>query len=412
MEHQMPLSRMPTLRQLRAFACVAKSGSVGAAASLLGLTQPAVTQALTKLESIVGTTLLSRTPNGSFPNAAGEKFLPYVVRCFGLLSECLYELFLIEPAKCSYKSPSITHKLTDTHLRCLLAIVEAPLFEVAARQVDVTPASLQRSARDLEKLLARELFNKSADGLEANLTAVKFAKRVRRAFGEIQFGIEQIKNAQTDVCIRIGKDFSVNGHLIGEVIAEFLTAYPMAVIDLQDDGYEALLANLHSGKLDILISNTRLPSDVRDIVEHACLRDDYHIVARRHHPLTRSGADISLSELARFPWTIPPAGTPRLESLQSLFANSQHQPKISVESNSTSLQRHLLENSDCLTILSMREIKTDLAPLSEIEFLPYRESLGAAFLKCVVRANWEPTKLQQHFMDYFRRHCEAVAHCN
>lgn len=61
----------PSLRQLRTFLAVVETGSVSAAARLLHLTQPAVSQQLRELERGLGVRLLERAAGRMIPNAAG-----------------------------------------------------------------------------------------------------------------------------------------------------------------------------------------------------------------------------------------------------------------------------------------------------------------------------------------------------
>jgi LysR family transcriptional regulator of gallate degradation len=60
------------LRRLVMLDAVMRSGSTGAAARLLGLSQPAVSDALSKLEAETGTRLLDRGTAGSAGTEAGK----------------------------------------------------------------------------------------------------------------------------------------------------------------------------------------------------------------------------------------------------------------------------------------------------------------------------------------------------
>ncbi len=64
-----------TLTQLNAFVLVARLGSVTAAASALGVSEPAVSQALTALRQHLGDQLISRGPNGMTLTAGGSRLL-------------------------------------------------------------------------------------------------------------------------------------------------------------------------------------------------------------------------------------------------------------------------------------------------------------------------------------------------
>jgi DNA-binding transcriptional LysR family regulator len=65
-----------TLTQLNAFVLVARLGSVTAAASALGVSEPAVSQALTALRQHLGDQLITRGPGGMKLTPGGSRLLP------------------------------------------------------------------------------------------------------------------------------------------------------------------------------------------------------------------------------------------------------------------------------------------------------------------------------------------------
>jgi DNA-binding transcriptional LysR family regulator len=73
------------LRLLRYFLAVAESGTLTAASEQLGLAQPAVSQAIAKLEAEVGTRLFQRTRRGAELTAAGVAFREEVLDGLGML---------------------------------------------------------------------------------------------------------------------------------------------------------------------------------------------------------------------------------------------------------------------------------------------------------------------------------------
>src|SRR5258708_4238954 len=69
------IGRVMTLTQLNAFVLVARLGSVTAAANALGVSEPAVSQALSALRVHLGDQLLSRGPSGMTLTAGGSRLL-------------------------------------------------------------------------------------------------------------------------------------------------------------------------------------------------------------------------------------------------------------------------------------------------------------------------------------------------
>lgn len=65
---------VPNLRHLRAFQAVAENRSITAASRQVFISQPAITQAVAKMEAALGVALFDRRPEGVFPTEAEGSF--------------------------------------------------------------------------------------------------------------------------------------------------------------------------------------------------------------------------------------------------------------------------------------------------------------------------------------------------
>src|SRR3982750_2675584 len=74
------LRSLPSMRQLRAFVAVYRTGQVSAAADQLALTQPAVTVLLREFEGKLGIKLFDRTPRGLRRTEAATEAMVYAER--------------------------------------------------------------------------------------------------------------------------------------------------------------------------------------------------------------------------------------------------------------------------------------------------------------------------------------------
>ena len=84
-----------TIRQLRSLAALSAKGSVTAASSHLGLTQPAVTQQLRQLQDLAGLPLVQRTGDGMLLTAAGREVLVLAERIEAAIADCQGALDLL-----------------------------------------------------------------------------------------------------------------------------------------------------------------------------------------------------------------------------------------------------------------------------------------------------------------------------
>src|SRR5271155_379089 len=130
-----------SFRQLKLFESVARLSSVRRASEECQLSQPAVTQAIAKLEGQIGVSLLERSASGSYLNPLGVIFQRRTERLFAQIEQALIELGA--PA-CHV--PMMASRITRSQIRSLIAIVENGSFAQAAHALGVSPATLSRAA--------------------------------------------------------------------------------------------------------------------------------------------------------------------------------------------------------------------------------------------------------------------------
>lgn len=88
-ENLVNFARRTSLRQLRAFGAVVRTRTIAAAADLLSVTPPAVTQQVHLLEDALGgVPLVERTADGPRPTDAGREVLIALTRIEAALSDC------------------------------------------------------------------------------------------------------------------------------------------------------------------------------------------------------------------------------------------------------------------------------------------------------------------------------------
>src|SRR5262245_12539017 len=296
-------SDVPSLRQLRAFHAVARCRSIGTAAKELGLSQPAVTQMIAQLEAMLDASLLDRHRTGSFPTPVGSLLLVRVERMFARIQSALGDPVVGASLSGRETIRSIENKITDTHVRALTAIAECGSFEAAARKLGISQPALHRSARDLERVVRRTLYQRMARGLAPTSQARELARRLKVALREPEYGIDEIRTAQGIFTARIviGNIPHSGTHLLSRAISQFLALYPAASVHVVDGSYEPLLDALRAGDLDLLFGVLRRPAWAADVGEEFLFSNPYVVVVRRQHPLARI-RNVTLRDLARYDW--------------------------------------------------------------------------------------------------------------
>jgi LysR family transcriptional regulator, regulator for genes of the gallate degradation pathway len=392
---------LPSLRQLRAFEAVARRNSIGAAARELGLSQPAVTQMVAQVETALVVKLLERRRSGTYLTPLGSVLLPRVGRLFAHIQAALGDPIIGASLAGRETTKSVENKITDTHIRALTAIADRGSFEAAARRLKISQPALHRSARDLERVVRRSLYQRMARGLAPTSQARELARRLKVALRELEYGIEEIRAAQGIFTARIavGNIPHSGAHLLSKAINQFLALYPSASVHVLDGPYEPLLDALRAGDLDLLFGVLRRPAWADDVREEFLFSNPYVVVVRRQHPLARV-RNVTLRELARYDWILPARGAPRREAFERLFAGSPRPPMVGIETTAPAIYKSILATTDRIALLSTLEAQ--FAEPEGLTVLAFDSPVLARTDGVARRADWRPTSLHQQFLDLLR----------
>ena len=223
----------PSLRHLRVFNMVAQLQSVRKAADAVHLSQPAVTQAITKLELQVGATLFERRSSGTYLTPAGEIFATRIAMMFAQIEDALCGFGV--PVGKGKSLSSVAARITRPQIRGLAAVADGRSFADAARRVGISQASLHRAARELERNLGKPLFHNSIYGVITTRGGAELARKLSLAMRELEWGIEEIQAAagQKGGELRIGAMPLAGSFLLAPVLNELTKLFPQVRVQVR-----------------------------------------------------------------------------------------------------------------------------------------------------------------------------------
>ena len=200
------------LRHFRVFLAVVDLHTPTAAAKKCLVSQPAVTQALAKLEREAGGILFKRTRQGFFLSERGQALEARLCRAVNRLDARLSEV-----------SPRLAVTASFAQLQALIAMSEAQSFILAARRLGLAQPTVHRAITRFEQDAGRSLFEHTSFGLVATRPCRRIAQAARIAFSVFDqadadladFDGREVGN------IRIGALPLSRAHLLPEAIAKF-----------------------------------------------------------------------------------------------------------------------------------------------------------------------------------------------
>jgi DNA-binding transcriptional LysR family regulator len=399
------------LRHLQAFIEVARCGNISRAAQQVHLSQPAITQAIAKLERELNAALFERSPNGMLLTEPGGLFRRRVQCALSHLQTGASEALRIGGKKRRGGFSHFERLLTAAQLRALIAVSGSGSFSLAARTAGLSQPSVHRAARDLERLSGVPLFEKTGKGIALTEAAQVLVRHSRLAFAELRHGSAEIKEWLGLDCgeIVIGCLPLARTYVLPKALNALAKEKPGIDVRVLTGPYDDLLYRLRHGEIDILVGALRDPAPFGDIVQTAYFHDPLAILARAGHPLTKTDL-VTAEDVWAFPWILPPEGTPARAFFEKAFgAARKERPPGVTETSSMVLVRGLLMESDRLTILSAHQMRHEIE-LGQIVALPV-DMLGSARpIGVTVRAGWRPTATYVAFLNHLRAASDIGSH--
>jgi len=369
------------LRHLQGVVKIAELGRMSAAAQAVNLTQPAMTQALARIEAMLEAPLFDRRQDGMVPTEAGLLLLPRFRAALEYVA-----------------SPHVTM----SRMRAMLALADTGSYTGAAVLTGLSLPSLHRAVSDLSLSLRRKLVDRRGRIVVMTEAGAALARSFRLARVEIEAGLAELdalKGYETRRIVVAAMPLS-RAKVIPAAVARFLRRRPLVQISIIEGSRAELLEPLRNGAVDLIVGALRDPLIEPDLVQEPLFRDRPAVIARKGHPL--EGATPTLERLAEHRWVIAAPGAPLRESWRGMFEDAGLAvPHVPIESGSVMAIRQLLIESDLLTMLSPDQVAVELeagwlvalgnAPLAQ------ERTVGVTS-----RASWRPTTIQAEFLDDLR----------
>ncbi len=363
------------LRHLRALASIARLGSISAAAQAISISQPAITQALAKLEAQCGQPFFERRPDGMVPGPAALVFAPR-----------------IEAALAHIASP----RVTMAQLHALIALADSGSYAGASETTGLAQPSLHRAIGDLSLALRRTLVERRGKGIALTEQGRKTVRAFRLARSELDAGLAELSGLAGREAGRIvvGAMPLSRARILPAAVSAFHRLYPDVAISIVEGSFHELIEPLRDGAIDLMIGALRNPAPGPDVAQQPLFDDRPVVIGRLGHPAV--GARTGIAGLATYPWIVPAPGTPLRIQWERMFEGGAV-PSVPIECGSVITIRQILIDSDFLTLLSPDQVAVELEAgwLTKIADTP--EGLTRT-IGITTRTGWRPTPMQAAFV--------------
>jgi LysR family transcriptional regulator, regulator for genes of the gallate degradation pathway len=392
------------LRRLFLFDAVCEAGGIGQAAARAGRTQPAVSLAVSKLEASFGGQLFERGFGGSELTAEGVILQRRVRRMLDQMERAVASLTGQSAASHAGK---ICRHLTDTQVRCHIAIANAGSASEAAQSLGISQPAVHRAARQIEQNVGMSLYRRRVHSVSATPAGIEFARCLSLALYEIAQASEDLAYARGQLTgkVAIGVLPLLPPRLVARAIQRLRERYPAARVTVDEGSHARLLRELRTGAIDIIIGGLREPRLMGSVQETELFADPYVVAVRKGHRLAGQKS-VAAHDLADYDWVVPQRNVPRRAVIDSIFARLQVKPPLVVETSSLAMMIAMLVESDCITLLS-RALIREASPGSEMVALELVTPEASRAVGYTLRSDWLGTAVQQAFVEHLREECAS-----
>lgn len=380
------------LRHLRALLAIEEHGSITAAADIVSLSQPALTQGLSKLERQFGYTLFERRSGGMVPTPMGKIVVERARSALEHLSQGTRGLSTV------FQNPE--KLMTMTQLRAFVALAEAGSFAGAAHNTGLSQTAVHRAVGDLEQMIGGKLVERRGRVVWLNTAGKRLARGTRLAVAEISAAIADLEldSGSGSEMIAFGALPLSRPFLVPTAMARMARDEPRAAFKVLEGSWRELIEPLRDGVIDMVVGTVR-PYEIADLYQMPLFEDRLVVAAGSKHPLVGE-ENPTKEQLAAYPWIVAPANTPLREQWERLFADIE-EPTIPIECGSVMIIGRLLTEGDFLTLLSPDQVALQIRSGLLARIGPPLED-SKRTIGITTRRSWRPTATQRRFLDLLR----------
>lgn len=307
----LPLS----LRQLRIVFGVSMTRHAGNAASMLHMSQPALSRGLAQAEAQLGVKLFQRGWSGAEPTALGQIVVAQCDRILSALER--FERDLPGRANGPLRLPARLHW---RHLQAISAAVHNGSAKSAARDMAISQPAVSKLISEATAILGDPLFRRlphglAPTGLAHDVTALW--NRLREDLTALPSLLAQAATSGLYGRVAVGMLPFSDQDLVLRSFGSLSNDHPNLRLVAVSASYPMLIDSLLRHEIDLVMGILRNPAPSDRVQETRLYSEHFTLVTARDHPC--HDRPPTMADLAKLQWMVAPHGTPTRQYFDRLF---------------------------------------------------------------------------------------------
>jgi DNA-binding transcriptional LysR family regulator len=292
--------------------------------------------------------------------------------------------------------------LQSRPFRYVLAVSKHGSIRKASEFLNIAPSAVNRQILEFERDLGMPLFDRLPRGMKLTSAGEVVVDHVMRMDGEVDLMRARLRDLQGLEAgqVRLVAASGLMSSLIATTVAKFCRNHPKVELKINVMALSEIIDAVGEGDADLGLGFD-LPRESR-LTTLASMHQPLGFVVPPDHRLARSVA-LRLTDCVGEPLILPPPGSGIRVLLDVAFAECRIEPKITVETNSVELRKHLVRKGAGLSILSSVDTLGDVTEGTLIHVPLADPAVPGQTLKLVSRARGMLEPLQAKLAEEFSR---------
>lgn len=262
--------------------------------------------------------------------------------------------------------------LRTRHLVLLVELGRHGSIIGAAGAANITQPAASKLLAELERVMGVQLFERLPRGVEPTAYGAVLIRRAAAALAEMHGAHREVVELMSGISgrVKVGSVLTPSTGLVADAVNLLRLRHHRVRVSISVDTSKILVGRLLAGELDIVVGRILERSSAGELDFEPVTDEPHSLIGRAGHPLLSHG-ELTLAELARQPWIVPPAGSLLRDRLAALFRERHLEfPTETVETAALPVIANLLVKSSMVVAMPGELVKPyiDTGQLAVIAF--------------------------------------------
>lgn len=280
-------------------------------------------------------------------------------------------------------------------LRYFLTVAEQQNFTRAAEKLGISQPALSRSIQKLEDELGQPVFERKTRTLALTEAGTLLQSRAQQVLTILEDTKAEITDDGQCGRVRLGAIPTIAPYFLPEVLRQFSTQFPKAILVVQENTTDNLLKSLTQGELDLAIVALPIPARYLDVDE--LLEEELLLVLPTDHPLVDK-EKIRPNDVEPFPFVLLDEAHCLSDNIVSFCRQRSFQPVAVERTSQLAMVQELVSLSHGVSMIPAMARHVD-----QSDRRIYRSFHGKKPTRTVAVV-WNPYRFQSRLIKVFREH--------